>query len=251
LKRPSGNLAGDSDLAIRIVIDDEEKIEGCCLVTGFHGIGLTGYITINHLVKSLHARPIGYVETQQQPALISLADGRISFPFEFFRHGDIVILFPRFQPKRSEVREFTHEIINWIVKNKFKEAILIGGLDNRFKQENEVMRCVPTRASLERAKSLNVPLLEESLFVTGPLALMLAYSEMKGFPAIAFLPYSERGRPDPRGAALAIKQINTLFNLNVDVFELINDAKRIEDEVTKIIDGQKEKVGLDSQTMYT
>jgi uncharacterized protein len=238
-------------LAVRIVIGDEESLEGCWLVTGFHGVGLVGYITINHLVKSLHARPIGYVETEQQPALISLADERISFPFEFFRHGDIVILFPRFQPKRSEVREFTREIVNWIVKNKFREAILVGGLDNRFKQGDEVMRSVPTRASLERVKGLGVPLLEEALFVTGPLALMLTYSEMNSFPAAAFLPYSERGRPDPRAAALAVKQINTMFNLSVDVFELINDAKRIEDEVTKIMEGQKEKVGLDSQTMYT
>jgi uncharacterized protein len=251
LKRVRGIPAGDSDLPIRIVVDDKEKTEGCCFVTGFHGVGLTGYITINHLVKSLHARPIGYVETQQQPALISLADGRISFPFELYRIADMVILFPRFQPKRSEVRDFTHEMVDWIVENKFKEAVLIGGLDNRFKQGNESIRCVPTRASLERAKSLNVPLLEESLFVTGPLALMLAYSEMKGFPAIAFLPYSERGRPDPRAAAIAIKQINTIFGLNIDIYELINDAKRIEDEVTKILEGQKEKIGLDSQTMYT
>jgi uncharacterized protein len=80
---------------------------------------------------------------------------------------------------------------------------------------------------------------------------MLTYFEMKSFPAIAFLPYSERGRPDPRAAALAVKQLNTMFSLDVDVFELINDAKRIEEEVTKIMEGQKEKPGYDSQTMYT
>jgi uncharacterized protein len=238
-------------VTIRIVIEDNQDVKGCRLVTGFHGVGLTGYITINHIVKSLHARPIGYIETQHQPALISLAGERISFPFEFYRHEDIIILFPRLQPKRSEVREFTREIVNWVTDGKFKEAILIGGLDNRFKQGNEDMRCVPTRASLEETKKLKVPLLEESLFVTGPLALMLTYFEMKSFPAIAFLPYSERGRPDPRAAALAVKQLNTMFSLDVDVFELINDAKRIEEEVIKIMEGQKEKPGYNSQTMYT
>jgi uncharacterized protein len=238
-------------VTIRIVIEDNEELEGCCLVTGFHGVGLTGYITINHIVKSLHARPIGYIETQHQPALISLAGERISFPFEFYRHDDIIILFPRLQPKRSEVRDFTREIVNWVTDGKFKEAILIGGLDNRFKQGNDAMRCVPTRASLEETKKLKVPLLEEALFVTGPLALMLTYFEMKSFPAIAFLPYSERGRPDPRAAALAVKQLNTMFSLDVDVFELINDAKRIEEEVTKIMEDQKEKTGYNSQTMYT
>lgn len=240
-----------SALTARIVVDGEEKLEGCHFLTGFHGVGLTGYITVNHLVKSLHARPIGYMETHQQPALISLVGERISFPFELFRHDDIVILFPRLQPKRSEVREFTREVVNWVVKNKLKEAILIGGLDNRFKQESEIMRCLPTKAMLSKAKASKIPLLEESLFVTGPLALMLAYFEMESFPAIAFLPYSERGRPDPRAAALAIKQINSLFRLNVDVFDLDNDAKRIEDEVTKIMESQKEKPGSNSQTMYT
>jgi uncharacterized protein len=238
-------------VAINIVVDDKEEIENCYFVTGFHGVGLTGYITINHLVKSLHARPIGYVETQHQPALISLAAERISFPFEIYRRDNIIILFPRLQPKRSEVREFTREIVTWVTERKFKQAILIGGLDNRFKNGNDDMRCVPTRSSLEETKTWKIPLLEETLFVTGPLALMLTYFEMKSFPAVAFLPYSERGRPDPRAAALAIKQLNELLNLDVDVFELINDAKRIEEEVTKVMEGQKEKTGYSPQTMYT
>lgn len=238
-------------MTIKIVVDDKEEIENCYFVTGFHGVGLTGYITVNHLVKSLHARPIGYVETQYQPALISLAGERISFPFEIYRHNDIIILFPRLQPKRSEVREFTHEVVSWVTEKKFKEAILIGGLDNRFKHGDDDMRCVPTRPSLEETKTRNIPLLEEALFVTGPLALMLTYFEMKSFPAIALLPYSERGRPDPRAAALAVKQINAIFSLGVDVFELINDAKRIEEEVTKIMEGQKEKTGYNPLTMYT
>lgn len=238
-------------VAIRIVVKDKEEIENCYFVTGFHGVGLTGYIAINHLVKSLHARPIGYIETQHQPALISLAGEKISFPFEIYRHDDIIILFPRLQPRRSEVRDFAHDVVSWVTEKKFKKAILIGGLDNRFKQGNDDMRCVPTSPSLVETKALKIPLLEESLFVTGPLALMLTYFEMKSFPAVAFLPYSERGRPDPRAAALAIKQLNILFTLNVDVFELINDAKRIEEEVTKIMEGQKEKPGYSPQTMYT
>ena len=239
-------------VALRIALYDEsEEIKDCYFLTGFHGVGLTGYITINHIVKSLHARPIGYIETQHQPALVSLVDERISFPFELFRHNDIVILFPRVQPKQSEVREFSREITNWVTKNEMKEALLIGGLDNRFKQGNHPIRCVPTKPSVEKAKALKIPLLEESLFVTGPLALMLTYFEMKSFPAMALLPYSERGRPDPRAAALAVQQINDLFALNIDVFELNNDAKRIEDEVTKMINGQKERTGNDSQTMYT
>lgn len=239
-------------VTVRIVLYDEaEEIKKCSFLTGFHGVGLTGYITINHIVKSLHARSIGYIETQHQPALVSIVDERISFPFELFRHDDIVILFPRVQPKRSDVREFTREVANWVTENEMREAVLIGGLDSRFKQGNESIRCVPTRTSLEKAKTLKIPLLEEALFVTGPLALMLTYFEMKNFPALALLPYSERGRPDPRAAALAVKQINDLFALNIDIFELNNDAKRIEDEVTKIMDGQKEKAGDDSQTMYT
>lgn len=238
-------------MTIKIVIDDKEEIENCYFVTGFHGVGLTGYIAVNHLVKSLHARPIGYIETQYQPALISLAGERISFPFEIYRHDSIIILFPRLQPKRSEVREFAHEVVKWVTERKFKEAYLIGGLDNRFKNGNDDMRCVPTRPSLDEIKTRKIPLLEESLFVTGPLALMLTYFEMKSFPAVAFLPYSERGRPDPRAAALAVKQLNELLNLDVDVFELINDAKRIEEEVTKVMEGQKEKTGSNPQTMYT
>lgn len=42
----------------------------CVLITGFHGIGLTGYIAVTHLINTFRAERIGYIETEFMPPLV-------------------------------------------------------------------------------------------------------------------------------------------------------------------------------------
>src|SRR5213078_4820339 len=74
------------------------------------------------------------------------------------------------------------------------------------------------------------PILEPGLLVYGPLAVMLSQFEIHDFPAVAVLPYAEPARADPAAAALAIRKISKTYNYNVDVNDLVKDAKFIERE---------------------
>ena len=235
-------------------MSNDHDFSGFNLITGFHGIGACGFITVRHIVESLKCERIGFIETEMLPALVSLENNRLILPFELYMYEKNVIFLPRFQPYRAEQRIIARNISNWAIENNFKQAFLIGGLDSKFKKDGDNnCRIVPTSAATDLIKDHdNITLLEKGLFVTGPLALFLSYFEIQNFAAIAILPYSNRERPDPRASAEAIKTLGSFIDgLQIDIESLLKDAERIEAEIEEIfLQGENDEGSSEKHRMY-
>jgi uncharacterized protein len=213
------------------------------LITGFHGIGEVGYIASSQLIEAFNGERIGIIDSEALPSFVAMDKNRLSLPFEIFKFDKFVTILPNFQPIPQEIHGFCRGIVEWVISNEFKEAFLIGGLDNRFQKADEKpFRCVLTQKFEDKAKNLDLPILERGLYVTGPLALLLAYFEMEDFPALSILPYGKRDRPDPRAASIAVEQFSKLYNVEVDISELLKDAQKIEEELEEMLRQQKEKM---------
>jgi len=203
------------------------------MMTGFHGIGSTGYIAISYLIHSLKAKRIGFVDVTHPPPFVSTSEEGLVTPFEVFRKGKLVFVKLEFAPHRAEEAEFAKELARWTIKGRFRDAVLVGGLDSNLKSGDENMRVVPTRAFLNRKNGFKYPTLEPGLFVYGQLAVMLTEFEMHNFPAIAILPYASASAADPAAAALAVRTICKVYGVQVDVSDLESGAKEIEEEFEK------------------
>ncbi|HXZ98380.1 MAG TPA: PAC2 family protein, partial [Candidatus Acidoferrum sp.] len=84
------------------------------------------------------------------------------------------------------------------------------------------------------------------LFVYGQLAVMLSEFEMCNFPAIAILPYASAAAADPSAAAVAVKTICRAYGIKVDVTDLEEGAKDIEEEFEK----RMKQTSKSLQSMY-
>lgn len=213
------------------IIVPRKRFENCVFITGFHGIGATGYIAVSHLIDSLKAERIGYVETDLMPPFVMMTSNRLVTPFEIYKLDRFIFMKSEFPPHRSEEITFAKTLAEWVTAKKFKEAVLIGGLDNNFKTGDSSMRVVSTKAFSHKVEAFGAPFLEPGLYVTGPIAVMLTIFETNNFPAIAILPYATLTRPDPNAAAVAIDKICRIYGLNVDVSSLVKDAREVEVEL--------------------
>lgn len=215
-------------MTIRVLVERKTNLRGSTLITGFHGVGQTGYIATSYMIHALKANRIGFVEVANPPPWVGTAEGGLVTPFEVYAKRKTVLVKLEFSPHRSEEAEFAKVVANWAIKEKFKDAILVGGLDIAFQNNEHDFCIVPTGAYLNRAKIFKAPILEPGLLVYGPLAIMLNEFEIHDFPAVAVLPYAEPARADPAAAALAIRKIAKAYNFRVEVNELVKDAKFIE-----------------------
>lgn len=209
------------------------KLRNCTLITGFHGVGETGYISVSYLVHALHAKCVGFIDVAHPPPFVATSEGGLVTPFEVYKAGRIVLVKLEFSPHRAEEAEFAKTLANWTTQNKFKDAVLIGGLDAALKSGKDGVRIVTTGDYPLKAKKMKHPRLETGLFVYGPLAVMLGEFEKLDFPAVAVLPYASAEHADPKAAAIAIRAVSKAYGLKVDVKDLEYDAEDIEEEIDK------------------
>lgn len=229
---------------IQIILHEPDiKLKGRILVSGFHSaLGETGYIVLRHLAGQEQARPIGCIMSPLVPPHVFIGGERLLMPIELYEYGDrFILLFTRLQPHRAEWAPFTETIANWCVDMEFKEAVLLGGLDMQFAEGDNQYRCAFSSTFRETAHKFELPVLEEGRGIYGPLALLLANFQIRDFPAVAVLPYAERGRPDPRAASIAIDVFNTLYDLDIKTEELMADAEAIEKEIKQLLERQQER----------
>ena len=209
------------------------NLRNCTLITGFHGVGETGYISVSYLVHSLGAKRIGFVDVAHPPPFIATSEEGLVTPFEVYRAARFVLVKLEFSPHRTEESEFAKMLAQWVMDNKFKDAVMIGGLDASLQSGSDSIRVVPTAHYSLKAMKLKHPTLEPGLFVYGPLAIMLGEFEKRNFPAVAILPYASADHADPNAAATAIRAVSKAYGLKVDVKDLEYDAADIEEEIDR------------------
>jgi len=209
------------------------NLRNSTLITGFHGVGETGYISVSYLVHALTAKRIGFVDVAHPPPFIATSDEGLVTPFEVYQARKFVLLKLEFSPHRAEESEFAKTVAHWVMDNKLKDAVLIGGLDASLQSGRDAVRVVSTSSYPLKAKKIKHATLEAGLFVYGPLAVMLGEFEKRNFPAIAILPYASANHADPKAAATAIRTVSKAYGLKVDVRDLEYDAKDIEEEIDK------------------
>ncbi|MFX0170022.1 MAG: proteasome assembly chaperone family protein [Candidatus Hodarchaeota archaeon] len=229
---------------IQIILKNpDEKLAGRTLVTGFHSaLGETGYIVLRHLAKQEGTRSIGCIMSPLIPPHVFMGTQRLLLPIELYDYNEeFVLIFTRLQPHRAEWVPFTEALANWSIEQDLKQAILLGGLDIQFAETGDRYRTAYTAAFKAKADQFELPVLEEGRGIYGPLALLLANYEIRDFPAIAILPYAERGRPDPRAASVAIEVFDKLFDSEINTDELMADAEAIEREIKHLMERQRER----------
>ncbi len=222
------------------ILFNEVLVDPWLFFTGFKGYGLVGYITTLYLAEHLGCERKGMIITKYMPEAVSVDEKGLVPPFDIYHcsrdESDIVVLVNHELPSSMERTRFTEAIARWLRRTGFREAVYFGGFDARFRSENEEYRWIATS---KWKKKLSAPGMIKGLYVVGPLALLLLFSELNKIAAAAILPYSEPERPDPRAAAVAIKVVNELYGLNVPVENLLEEAAKVEEMIAQI-EQQKE-----------
>src|SRR2546426_7909845 len=95
------------------------------------------------------------------------------FPYTTLFRSKTILVKLEFSPHKSEEAEFAKVLADWAVDQRFKDAVLIGGLDSSYKRSKDRYCIVPTGAYFDGARSVTGEVLEPGLLVYGPLAGMV------------------------------------------------------------------------------
>ncbi|MHB1867358.1 MAG: proteasome assembly chaperone family protein [Nitrososphaerales archaeon] len=228
------------------VIPSSAKFENTVLITGFHGIGYAGYWTVKYLIQKLEAKRVAFVDSESVSPVASTNQGKLVTPYEFYQANDITFFKVEVPPYRGAEIEFFRNFSRWVTESKFKEVVLIGGLDASLRTDESAFRLVYTNAYKPNENLKDAKILEDEQIIVGPVAIMMNYFEAHDFPAYAILAYSSTDRVDPRAAVSSIEILSKCYGFKVDVEPLMKGVQVVETEVSK----QDRKLGT-SESIYT
>jgi len=229
------------------IIPKSADFKGLSLITGFHGIGATGYWAVKYLIQKLGAQRVGVVDFGIATPMTTTEEGRIATPYELFRKGNLVFFKVETPPYKNEDMFFFREFADFIVDSGFKETALIGGLDSRLKNDKTTFRLVKTSAYKPDGELADAKLLDDGQIIVGPVAVMLNRLEMRNFPAYSVLAYASVERLDPRATAAAIDVLSEHYGFEVDVTQLLKGAEFIDAEITR----QESQIKKQTDNIYT
>ncbi|KUO94066.1 MAG: hypothetical protein AT717_01015 [Vulcanisaeta sp. CIS_19] len=219
-------------------------------LTGFAGIGMVGYLTVQHLVNALNCRRVGFIEMPKEPPFSAYVVNTniLSTPGEIYHCPDPGFTISVIHWDGDFMTRYAHDVVrtiaHWVYINGFREAILFGGLDNRLRSDgNDLLRVTVTSAYRDKFSLSGVRLMELNYAMVGPLALLMNEFERLNVPAIAILPYAEPFRADPNAAIVAIQFLKELTGVEVDVSRLRELADMIDKELKELQESAKRREG--------
>jgi len=244
-------------MKIHIMSDGSKRVfkrkigEGKIFITGFYGVGAVGYLVSKYLTRQKDAKYIGYISTKRLPMIIRMEENRIGLPFELYEWKNFIILLNESIPDAREIHAYANAVVDWVIENKFKLAVLFGGLAERVSGQ-EPIRIAYTNAFLKYMKPF-APSLEKRLSIVGPLALLLSRFEIKGFPSVCILPYARIYEYDLNAAYIALKTLKEKFAADIDLSQLEKDLsyeKKLEHDLLKEIEKSRQPPPPDSKILY-
>ena len=235
---------------INIKWNKKMDLKDYSFIEGFPGIGLVGPMVINYMIDKLGMTYAGYLESDKFPPLIAIHKTIPMPPIRIYvsEKYKIITIFAEFQIPMELIYEVSDKINDFISENKISEVVSVNGMPYKISDKNDTdnsdmdskaFAMTSKKELLENIKSLGISQIDEGV-ATGISALLMTKAIENNLNDVTILIPVNPDIIDPKYAESAIKYINKLLNLNIDIKELDKEAKEVESKIKDIIKKNKE-----------
>lgn len=204
--------------------------ENAAVLIGFPGSGLVGTIALQYMVEQLEFELIGTMTSKFFPPLAMMNKGVINDPVRIYIKNDILAVVADIPIHPMICYEIANGLLDWLVPFKPKEVLTIAGIITNEPQKR-VFGVATTTEALTRIQEYTLVLPIGS--ISGIASSILTECKVRSIPAYGLLGETVNA-PDPRSSAATIRVLNSMYNLELDVQPLIDQAVEIEQSMGKI-----------------
>jgi len=243
-------------MEIRLIGD--ANLKGAILIEGLPGVGLVGPMTVSYIIDKLQMQYIGYVESDKFPPIVSIHNSRPLPPVRIYysEKKKIAALFAEFALPLDIMNDMSDKVYEFFKSNKMSSIISIGGIPTKEIDGETVFVVASNDATLKEAQKAGLKPISEGVS-TGISALLLLKSSIDDVPDTNVLVPVDPTLINPESAELAIKSINKLLKLDIDVAELEKESKEVETKIQEILkkgkdsqDAHRKVIGSEGPSMY-
>ncbi len=214
--------------SIKIV---EKKIipSEATMIIGLPDVGLVGLIATSFLISELKLEEIAYMDSDLLPPVIVLHDGLPKAPLRIYGNQNLIAVISELAVPSPAIYSIMRKIVDWAEEKKVKRIISMGGIPIENRQtikEPKVFGAASDQKLIEMLNKNGVNLMKEG-YIVGAQALSMRYSLSKNISSIAILSQSFYNYPDPQAAAIALKELSKISEIEIDVSKLLEKGEEI------------------------
>lgn len=212
------------------IISEPIAGDGATILMGFPGSGLVGSIALQYLVDQKEFHQIGTMTSKFFPPFAMMAKGLINVPVRIYQKEAVVAIVADIPIHPMICYEVAEGLVEWLTPFHVKEVVTLAGVVTN-EAEKKVFGIATTEDLLERIKEMTEFLPVGS--ISGIASSLLTECKIRGIPAIGLLTETVNA-PDPRAAVASLEVLNKIYNLEVDVQPLLEQADEIEATMHKL-----------------
>jgi uncharacterized protein len=204
--------------------------ENTSVLMGFPGSGLVGSIALQYMVDQLEFTQIGSMNSKYFPPLAMMNKGVINVPVRFYERDNLAVIVADIPIHPMICYEVANGLMDWLEPHKVREVITIAGIITN-EAEKRVFGVATTEDALPRIQDHTIILPIGS--ISGIASSILTECKIRNIQAYGLLGETINA-PDPRSSAATIEVLNKIYNLDLDVKPLLEQAEEIESTMHKL-----------------
>ena len=197
---------------------------------GFPGSGLVGSIALQYMVDQLEFTQIGSMNSKYFPPLAMMNRGVINVPVRVYEKGPLAAIIADIPIHPMICYEVANGIMDWLMPYKVREIVTIAGIITN-ETEKRVFGVATSDDALPRIQDSTIILPIGS--ISGIASSFLTECKIRNIKAYGLLGETINA-PDPRASAATIEVLNRMYDLNLDVQPLLEQAEEIESTMHKL-----------------
>ena len=204
--------------------------ENTSVLMGFPGSGLVGSIALQYMVDQLEFTQIGSMNSKYFPPLAMMNKGVINVPVRFYEKDKLAVIVADIPVHPMICYEVANGLMDWLEPHKVREVITIAGIITN-EAEKRVFGVATSEEALPRIQDHTIILPIGS--ISGIASSILTECKLRNIQAYGLLGETINA-PDPRSSAATIEVLNKMYDLDLDVKPLLEQAEEIESTMHKL-----------------
>lgn len=220
---------------IQIRLIKEQNMRGYSLIEAFPGAGLVGPMAGSYLIEKLKMEYIGHIESDFFPPIAAIHNSVPMFPARIYKNDKykFVLFISEFTIPSNLISQLTAEILAFVRKNYIARIISVGAMPSQ-KPTDKIYLTSTDQSMLKRALKIGIKPIAEGV-VAGVSAVLLVNAAEYKIPTFDILVEVDPTIMDPKYAELAIKGLNQMLDIDIDLSELDKEAKAVEAKIRDLL----------------
>ncbi len=211
------------------IVETAVEVKNPLLILAVPGAGLVGVIAADHLIKSMGLKEIGKIDSPTFPPVIAIRDGVAKDTIKIYGGTNLYVVKADIPLPVTALAQLTTAVLDWIAKKRPKLVMVIGGIpeEDRLKITNPtVMKVYNSDEAKAAGEKIKGEFMKDG-FLSGYAAFFLKEASRRGIPAVALIVQSFAVYPDPGAAAEALRAIEPLLGVELDISKLEEESETI------------------------